>query len=132
MVSLRPLPSPHRETRRSRFEISTFALAGQSLLSSYLATALPVFPLTVATRTQVIAVLLSSALNLEEIPALSIGADFNLTSVKKFPPEYAVKQGPNPEADVRVHFHGVRESKGWEDVHEFANDDSNINFWGPD
>lgn len=72
---------------RRRFEILTFALEGQSFSSSCLTANLPVFPLALAEGALVIAISLSSALNLEEISALSIGTDCNVTRVKKFPPE---------------------------------------------
>jgi len=43
------------------------------------------------TGTNFIAEPLASALNFEEIPTLSIGADANIAGLKKFPPEYAVQ-----------------------------------------
>jgi hypothetical protein len=76
---------------RRRFEISTFASDGQPFSSSCLAANLPVFPLALAAGALVIAESLSSALNLEEISVLSIGADFNVMRLKKLPPEYAVQ-----------------------------------------
>jgi hypothetical protein len=73
-------------------------------LSSFFAAKLPVFPLAVPAGALVIAVSLSSALNLEEISALSIGATADVARLKEFPQEYAVQQRSNPEADVGVHF----------------------------
>jgi|ERR1039458_3409576 hypothetical protein len=88
----------------ARFEISTFVSASQSLFTYCFALILPVFPLTLTARAYFVAEPLSRALNLEESPALSIGADTNIARIKKFPPENAVKQGPNSKADVGVHF----------------------------
>ena len=52
---------------------------------------LPIFPLALATGALVITVSLSRAFNLEEIPALSIGANYKIARLKEFPPEYAVQ-----------------------------------------
>ena len=76
---------------RSRLEISAFASGGQSFLSNFLATILPIIPLALATGALIIAVSLSSPLNLEEIPALSIGANSKVTRLKELSSDYAIQ-----------------------------------------
>ncbi len=99
-----------------KFEISSFALCGQSSLSSSLAAVLPIFPLALAARALFIAELLSRALYFKEFPALGILAHANIAGLKKLAPEDSIEKGTNSELDVGIHFETVRKGKRREHI----------------
>jgi hypothetical protein len=86
--------------------------------------------LALATGALVIAEALAGALNFKECPALSIGANSNVTRLKELSSDYAIQQRSNSEADVRVHFWRVWESKRREHVYKFADHNSCIKLRG--
>jgi hypothetical protein len=110
--------------------LSIFSSRGQSFLSSFLATGLPIISLALPPRALFIAKTLATPFDLEEVTALSVFADSNFMRIKEFPPKNAVEQGANPEANVSVHRECIGESERGKHVREFTNDDSCINLWG--
>jgi hypothetical protein len=74
--------------------------------------------------TALIAEALAFAFNLEELPAVGVGAHAGFAWLKEFASQYVVQQWPSAEKDIGVHLCGIRESQRGEDIQDFANHDA--------
>jgi hypothetical protein len=63
---------------------------------------LPVFSLTMQSRTQIATELLAETLNLKKLTTFGVSANCNTTGLKVYPPQHVVENGPNTTSQISV------------------------------
>jgi hypothetical protein len=72
---------------------------------------------------------LTSAFDIEEIPALRVRAGSKVPGTEKLAPKQRVKKRPHSKLDAAVHLKRTWKNSSTKAVEQFANNDAGVQSW---